>query len=725
MPETPISDKTRTPILLTTMGNTWQIPPELYCFTNPSDLDLFANHPGKDAFAKMRQDYGIEPIRELWVITTGGRITDTAIQKLLAWHAGLSKPHRPVLRIWRVKAIDDISTEAECNLMKEAIFRVALHASNASGDESPLFSLTGGRKTMSSDLQEAAGWFGCRALMHVIDNGTHLRAMQNLTPGDFLKPLPMELKDAVTPLISQGKTEKSALLDLKIESEGPIAASQWPLPMAEDGRPMDLDTIHGEFLFKALESRRQKAGYHYSQYTTGLIQGEETANFLALYSLPPKVVEKLKTTCLGTRPEKCDSELAWLKKLPKTDLHCHLGGIADCREMIEIARASKGDIERFASSLHPFLSEWQRRLDHLSPDQLRAEVIPKALRTAVAGVPEPLCVSAFLLLFEDRPELLDRILYGPWANENDFFGIGFDPYEKLGDLQGSGLLQNEANIRAACRVLLKKAAAQNITYMEVRCSPVNYTRGGLSPDRVAQIISEEFEGKTSETTLLFIASRHGKMEQVEEHVRLAQRLLDTHPPYALLRGFDLAGNEQAKPAGEMRQALMPMMERCLHFTIHAGENVPVASIWEAVYHLNAERIGHGLTLKENPELLKRFRDRGIALEMCPSSNVQIVGFRDHFLPDTATSPVYPLKEYLDAGLRVTVNTDNPGISRTDITRELHRAARLTPGGLSQWEICRIIRNGFKAAFAERSVRQHLIRDAESRLMDVIQNDRSM
>ena len=80
---------------------------------------------------------------------------------------------------------------------------------------------------------------------------------------------------------------------------------------------------------------------------------------------------------------------------------------------------------------------------------------------------------------------------------------------------------------------------------------------------------------------------------------------------------------------------------------------------------------------------------------------------------------YPLKKYLDAGLRITVNTDNPGISRTDFTRELHRAARLTPGGLSLWEILILIRNGFKAAFTNREERNRLIREAETEILTIL------
>ena len=77
------------------------------------------------------------------------------------------------------------------------------------------------------------------------------------------------------------------------------------------------------------------------------------------------------------------------------------------------------------------------------------------------------------------------------------------------------------------------------------------------------------------------------------------------------------------------------------------------------------------------------------------------------------------KEYLEEGLRVTVNTDNPGISRTDFTSELHRAARLTPGGLSLWEILLLIRNSFKASFSGSDARHEMLRQAESEIIEFL------
>jgi adenosine deaminase len=82
--------------------------------------------------------------------------------------------------------------------------------------------------------------------------------------------------------------------------------------------------------------------------------------------------------------------------------------------------------------------------------------------------------------------------------------------------------------------------------------------------------------------------------------------------------------------------------------------------------------------------------------------------------------VYPLKDYLDMGLKVSVNPDHPGISRTDFTRELHRAARMTPVGLSIWNMLKIVHNGFKTSFADHTVRNRMLREAEKEIIDLIQ-----
>lgn len=703
-----------TNILITTFGHTWQIVPELLGFTNPELLDFYAGHPRREEIVKARLQAGIRPVNEVWCMTTNGVLTDNSVAMLLEWHDRLDRAVAPSLKIWRAAGMEDLSSEAECDRMAECIYRLVLHASERSNAGQVIISLTGGRKTMSSDIQNAAVVFGCHALVHVIQNENFAQVLRQLGPKDFTPPLPGGLKDAVTPLVA-GRYERNPVVDLT--TVGPIRGPDFPIPFPNDSQAVDIDADSLE-LVTELRTRQENAGFLYCNYTHRLMHEEASANFLALYNLPPAMIQKLKAGSIGIQPEKKEQELFWIRNLPKTELHCHLGGIADIREVIEIAAANRSAIDHHLKSLTRWLDDWRRKLGRGA-----AGIDFKGLRNAVPGVPEPLCVAAFVLLFEEAPDLLDEIVFGPYRHEITFRGVGFDAYEKLGDVQGSGLLQSEESIRAACKVLLRKALLHNVRYLEVRCSPVNYTRGGLSAAQVARIIEEELSVSSGcACSIIFIASRHGKMSKVHEHIELAQSLLGPDASgYPGFVGFDLAGNERARSVAHMRDAFMPMMEKCVHFTIHAGEIQDVGSIWEAVYHLNAERIGHGLTLRDNQELLERFKDRNIALEMCPSSNFQIAGFRDNYLPGLSRERVYPLKAYLDEGLRVTVNTDNPGISRTDFTRELHRAARLSPGGLSLWDLLLLVRNGFKAAFCKRLMRQKMLRDAESGILQLIQD----
>jgi len=184
-------------------------------------------------------------------------------------------------------------------------------------------------------------------------------------------------------------------------------------------------------------------------------------------------------------------------------------------------------------------------------------------------------------------------------------------------------------------------------------------------------------------------------------------------------GFDIAGAEYAQSPGKLREHMHPVMKECLNLTIHAGEGEPSDNIWEAVYELNADRIGHGLSLVDNPNLLTRIRNRRITIELCPSSNYQIVGFEDVTIPDSRSMKKYPLRRFLDAGIRTTINTDDPGMSLTDLSHEFHKAACMTEGGLSRWEILQLIRNSFKAAFLDSTERKNLILEAEKQILNLL------
>ena len=113
--------------------------------------------------------------------------------------------------------------------------------------------------------------------------------------------------------------------------------------------------------------------------------------------------------------------------------------------------------------------------------------------------------------------------------------------------------------------------------------------------------------------------------------------------------------------------------------------------------------------------MERFRNRGICLELCPSSNREVVGFRDPAVPNSSQCAQYPLREFLNAGLALTLCTDNPGFTATPLAEEYLTAARMLPDGLSLWETLMIVKQGFRHAFLGAKERELLLKAAEAQV----------
>jgi adenosine deaminase len=128
-----------------------------------------------------------------------------------------------------------------------------------------------------------------------------------------------------------------------------------------------------------------------------------------------------------------------------------------------------------------------------------------------------------------------------------------------------------------------------------------------------------------------------------------------------------------------------------------------------VFDLNARRIGHALSLGKSPELRRSIADRGIAVEMCPYANIQIRGYP---LDQAGAEGSYPLLDYLRSGIRVTINTDNIGISGASLTDNLLLAGWLCPG-LTRLDLLRCLRHAIETAFVSAPHRAQLIRQFSS------------
>ena len=170
--------------------------------------------------------------------------------------------------------------------------------------------------------------------------------------------------------------------------------------------------------------------------------------------------------------------------------------------------------------------------------------------------------------------------------------------------------------------------------------------------------------------------------------------------------YDLAGPEENYPAKDHKEAFFTIINNNINTTVHAGEAYGPESIHQAIHYTRANRIGHGTRLRENPELLSFVNDHRIPLEMCVNCNVQT---------NTVTSLAdHPIKEYLDQGIRVTINTDNRLISKTTLTNEYKTVCDTFH--LTNKELKKLILNGFKSVFLPYKECREVYEKAEKELV---------
>ena len=708
-------------LLITTLGTSWGIIPELLAFTNPEDVPLFRNHPESKDHAEMRKRAGIEPVSEVWIATTSSASTAPGLANLNKWNTKSGRPLR--IRVFKPTGVSDLASVKECELMRELVLRLVLHGTEqTTQSQGKLFlSLAGGRKTMSADMHTAAEHFGCDALLHVVDLGQLPEDLRRPSPDTMLEEWDSNTAACFSPILVNGRMQGRPVLDMAAPR---ITPSEYPIESGPVSDSIDLSPTLNERIGSIL----REAGNLHINFSQQLLRSTELSNFHGLYGLPPRSIDALRNTRIGNPENGTDKDsLEWLQKLPKAELHCHLGGILSPDEILLVAHSLEREIE-ISASKNPNLAASIQRFQEFGA-QSTGEIIQafpdwKEQRDHLTRKLRHIHTAAFILYaLKDADRIREYIYRELGSTPSSFRGIGIDRYERIGDLQGSSLLQCETALRATARCLVQRCKADNIRYLELRCSPQNCTEAGLPAEKVVSILNDELHRDPSSCTfrLIFIASRHGEPSSIDKIIKLAKDMREADPEMfsSWFAGFDIAGAEYAQSPGKLREHMHPVMKECLNLTIHAGEGEPSDNIWEAVYELNADRIGHGLSLVDNPNLLTRIRNRRITIELCPSSNYQIVGFEDVTIPDSRSMKKYPLRRFLDAGIRTTINTDDPGMSLTDLSHEFHKAACMTEGGLSRWEILQLIRNSFKAAFLDSTERKNLILEAEKQILNLL------
>ena len=259
-------------------------------------------------------------------------------------------------------------------------------------------------------------------------------------------------------------------------------------------------------------------------------------------------------------------------------------------------------------------------------------------------------------------------------------------------------LQTKKDLRRAAYELVRDAASEGVRYIEVRFAPMLSTEKGLSCREVIASVVEGLQKGGQDynvmASAIVCAMRHHSLEQNMKMLSEARNFVGKG-----VCALDLAGDESAFPTSMFRELFIQANEWGIPFTIHSGECGSVDNIREAI-ELGAKRLGHGIALEKSPELRKLCREKGIGIEMCPTSNFQTKAVE--------TFENYPLRQFMEDGLLVSIHTDNRTVSGTTLADEevIVREHLHLPKEI----IVRCTENAIQTAFASDEIKEQLMEE---------------
>jgi aminodeoxyfutalosine deaminase len=265
-----------------------------------------------------------------------------------------------------------------------------------------------------------------------------------------------------------------------------------------------------------------------------------------------------------------------------------------------------------------------------------------------------------------------------------------------------GLVRTAEDVRLLTYEVAREMAGQQIRYAELTCTP--YTSvwphdpgRGMAIEAYTEAIEDariaaERDFGTVLRWIYDIPSEAGTLG--------AEGTLDFalhHAPDGLV-GFGLGGPEVGFPRRMFEPHFAAARAAGLRSVPHAGETTGPATVWEALDLLGAERIGHGTSSAHDPALLAHLAETGVVLEVCPSSNVATRA--------VASLAEHPLPAFVEAGVTITINSDDPPMFGTTLNREYQIAADLL--GLDEAGTAELARAAVRASYAPEGVRRELL-----------------
>lgn len=264
------------------------------------------------------------------------------------------------------------------------------------------------------------------------------------------------------------------------------------------------------------------------------------------------------------------------------------------------------------------------------------------------------------------------------------------------------LMQSAQGIRTVAKAFHEQLDAEGILYAEPRFAPGSLTAGGLSQQEVLEAAlagRADFYAEHPQSALhtaYIICAMRGTGEELkhknEESIDLAAAYLGNGVVAA-----DLAGAEALFATENFSSLFAEAQRKNVPFTIHAGEAAGPESI-KAALRLGAQRIGHGVRSLEDAGVIQDLKATKVALEICPTSNLQTRIFE--------SIERFPLEQLLDAGLTVTINTDNMTVSNTTLSHEFELLQQRC--GLDKNTARELAENAARAVFSDSSEKDRLL-----------------
>ncbi|BCJ57339.1 adenosine deaminase [Micromonospora endophytica] len=333
------------------------------------------------------------------------------------------------------------------------------------------------------------------------------------------------------------------------------------------------------------------------------------------------------------------------------------------------------------------------------------------LRTFIAGLPKaelhvhhvgsasPRIVAELAARHEGRSpvpadpqQLVDYFVFRDFAH---FIELYLSVVDLIRDQEDVWLLTHE---------VARELARQQVRYAELTVTPYSHVARGIPAPAFCEAIEDARKRAAAdfgiELRWCFDIPGEAGLPAAEETLRIC---LEERPDGLI--SFGLGGPEIGVPRPQFKPYFDRARAAGLHSVPHAGETTGPQTVWDALRELGAERIGHGISAAEDPQLLAHLAERQIPLEVCPTSNVRTRA--------VASIEEHPLPRLVEAGVLVTINSDDPPMFGTTLDDEYAVAAELLRAGPPQ--VAALARAAVTASFLNEPAKRHLTAEIDAYL----------